>query len=83
MSAIYRTPQEFRTTDSKSESKTATSSTHRITNGHDHQVSFPYEFHCIYFHGSIATSSGPFAFAGFIRSSAAMISSLVIGCIGP
>ncbi|EYC04195.1 hypothetical protein Y032_0089g2275 [Ancylostoma ceylanicum] len=39
--SLQRSPQEIRSTVSKSASKTASGGTHPITNGHGHQVSFP------------------------------------------
>ncbi|EYC04194.1 hypothetical protein Y032_0089g2275 [Ancylostoma ceylanicum] len=40
--SLQRSPQEIRSTVSKSASKTASGGTHPITNGHGHQVSFPF-----------------------------------------
>ncbi|EYC08016.1 hypothetical protein Y032_0068g253 [Ancylostoma ceylanicum] len=45
--SLHRSPQEIRAADSRSASKTAYASTHPITNGHGHQVSFPCEPGCI------------------------------------
>ncbi|EYC18701.1 hypothetical protein Y032_0026g1317 [Ancylostoma ceylanicum] len=41
--SLHRSPQEIWGTDSRSALKTAYDSTHLITNGHGHQVSFPCE----------------------------------------